>query len=93
MSDGHGRSRWPVIAGLLLLGAATPVRADLSAQMDQLFDSLVNVTDPTAHWGQRRGVLSGGSVVARHRIVDVHPVAIVPPSYEAGCGGIDLFGC
>jgi conjugative transfer pilus assembly protein TraH len=92
MSDGHGRSRWPVIAGLLLLGAATPVRADLSAQMDQLFGSLVNVTDPTAHWGQRRGVLSGGSVVARHRIVDVHPVAIVPPSYEAGCGGIDLFG-
>ena len=37
MSDGHGRSRWPVIAGLLLQGAATPVRADLSAQMDQLY--------------------------------------------------------
>jgi conjugative transfer pilus assembly protein TraH len=27
-----------------------------------MFDSLVNVTDPTAHMGQRRGVLSGGSV-------------------------------
>lgn len=70
-SDGHGRSRWLIIAGLLLLGTTTPVRADLSAQMDQLFGSLVNVTAPTAHWGQRRGVLSGGSVVARHCIVDV----------------------
>jgi conjugative transfer pilus assembly protein TraH len=56
-----------------------------------MFDSLLNVTAPTAHMGQRRGVLSGGSVYARNRVLNVRPVSVVPPSFEAGCGGIDLF--
>jgi len=69
----------------------TPARADLSGELDAMFDSLVNVTGPTAHMGQRRGVLSGGSVYARNRVMNANPVNVVMPSFEAGCGGIDLF--
>ncbi|MCK7472115.1 MAG: conjugal transfer protein TraH [Desulfomicrobium escambiense] len=69
-----------------------PAHADLEAEMSAMFGALVNVTEPTAHLGQRRGVLSAGSVVARHRLVDANLVSFVPPSFEAGCGGIDLFG-
>jgi hypothetical protein len=73
------------------LGACTPAHADLADELDAMFGSLVNVTNPTAHLGQRRGVLSGGSVFARNRILNTNLVNIVPPSFEAGCGGIDVF--
>ena len=75
----------------LILSVSVPARADLAAELDTMFNSLVNVTDPTAHLGQRRGVLSGGSVVARNRLMNTNLVNVVPPSFEAGCGGIDLF--
>ncbi|EGV28151.1 TraH family protein [Thiorhodococcus drewsii AZ1] len=81
---------------ILLLGAclfgSRSVHADLEAEMEAMFGNLVNVTEPTAHLGQRRGVLAAGSMVSRNRIVDANLVSFVPPSFEAGCGGIDLFG-
>lgn len=76
---------------LVLLAGAPAVRADLAGEMDTLFASLVNVSAPTAHLGQRRGVLTGGSVIARNRILNENLWRFVPPSFEAGCGGIDLF--
>src|SRR5574337_1610945 len=45
----------------------------------------------TAHLGQRRGVITGGSMVARNRVMSANMVSFVPPSFSAGCGGIDLF--
>ena len=78
---------------VLVAAAALPVgvQANLSGQMDVMFDTLINVTDPTAHLGQRRGVLDGGSVVTRARIMNESLIQVVPPSLSAGCGGIDLF--
>ena len=75
----------------LTLAAAAPARADLAAEMNTLFGSLVNASAPTAHLGQRRGVVTGGSVVARNRIMNEALWHVVPPSFNAGCGGIDLF--
>jgi conjugative transfer pilus assembly protein TraH len=80
-----------ILACSLLLTISLPSHADLADELDTMFDSLVNVTDPTAHLGQRRGVLAGGSVVARNRLMNTNLVNLVPPSFEAGCGGIDLF--
>ena len=68
------------------------VEADLQQQMDAMFGSMTNASKPTANIGQRRGVLSGGSVVIRNRIMNTNPIAMVPPSFGAGCGGIDLYG-
>lgn len=69
-----------------------PVKADLQQEMDAMFGTMTNVTTPTAHLGQRRGVITGGSVFSRNRIMDVNAVSLIPPSFSAGCGGIDLFG-
>jgi len=80
-----------VLLGVCLFGSRS-VHADLEAEMEAMFGTLVNVTEPTAHMGQRRGVLAAGSMVSRNRIVDANLVSFVPPSFEAGCGGIDLFG-
>ena len=92
MRCAHCRAEWLLVSLFLTLLAMPPAHASLNAEMDRLFGTLVNVTDPSAHLGQRRGVLSGGSLVARNRLVDVHPITLVPPSFQAGCGGIDAFG-
>ncbi len=92
MSVRSNRHRRLIIVVTGCLVASAPVHADLDAEMEAMFGTLVNVTEPTVHMGQRRGVLSAGSVVSRNRIVDANLVSFVPPSFEAGCGGIDLFG-
>jgi conjugative transfer pilus assembly protein TraH len=83
-----------LFAVLLTFSSATTVRADPSGiadQMTNMFDTMMNYTNPTAHLGQRRGVVTGGSLSARNRIATESLWHLVPPSYSAGCGGIDLF--
>lgn len=63
----------------------------LQTQMDQIFNSMVNVTAPGVYETQRRGVLTGGSFYNRNKIVDTQIAAFAPPSWKAGCGGIDFF--
>jgi conjugative transfer pilus assembly protein TraH len=72
-------------------GAADPPGWGIGNQMTSLFDTLLNHTAPTAHLGQRRGVVTGGSLNARNRIMNESLWHFVPPSFNAGCGGIDLF--
>lgn len=78
-----------------LVLALTPLAATpgaLQSQMDTVFNSMVNVTKPGVFEGQRRGVVSAGSVYVRNKIVDTNVVTFVPPSWKGGCGGIDFFG-
>ncbi|NBS15773.1 MAG: conjugal transfer protein [Gammaproteobacteria bacterium] len=77
---------------LMVMMSIQPCQAGLQQEMDSMFGAMTNATNPTANIGQRRGVLSGGSVVTRNRIMNTNPIAMVPPSFGAGCGGIDLYG-
>lgn len=81
-----------VMAGIGLTSLTLPAQADLQDEMNVFFDSLGNVTDPTITSTTRRGVISGGSIQVRNRIVDTNLVTFTPPSFQAGCGGVDLFG-
>jgi conjugative transfer pilus assembly protein TraH len=78
-----------VLVPSLLLAAP---QDGLQKQSLEMFNAMLNVSQPSAHLGQRRGVVSGGSVVERSRIMSESLYRIVPPSFESGCGGIDLFG-
>ncbi len=80
-----------MVLAVALAAPAPPRAAGLDTQLTTLFDTLTNYTAPTAHLGQRRGVVTGGSVVARNRLMNEALWHIVPPSVKAGCGGIDLF--
>ena len=64
----------------------------LRSEMNKMFGSMSNVTAPGVMQTSRRGVISGGSVVVRNRVVNPNIVSFVPPSWNAGCGGIDFFG-
>ncbi|HYN76863.1 MAG TPA: conjugal transfer protein TraH [Lamprocystis sp. (in: g-proteobacteria)] len=80
----------PLVLMTLLHGSGLRA-AGIAEQSERLFNTMTNATAPSAHLGQRRGVFDGGSLQARSRIAAESLWHIVPPSFEAGCGGIDLY--
>lgn len=66
--------------------------AGLQSEMDSLFSSMTNVTQPGVYETQRRGVLAGGRITSKNKIFNENLISFTPPSWKAGCGGVDLFG-
>lgn len=82
-----------VLAAVFAVSTVTPaVAGGLQAEMDRLFNEMSNVTNPGVHESQRRGVFTGGRYTSKTRIFEENLVAFTPPSWKAGCGGIDMFG-
>lgn len=85
------RIRTALAAALFLIPGATSVSADMADQMRSMFGSMVNLSPPGLYDTQRRGEISGGGVYVRNRIINPNIVSFTPPSFRAGCGGIDFF--
>jgi len=66
--------------------------ANIAQQMNDMFNSMSNTTNPQAYLGQSMGALTGGSAIVRNRIVNENILGFIPPHISAGCGGIDMFG-
>jgi hypothetical protein len=49
-----------------------------------------NVTGPNAYRGQTMNFYTGGSLYMRTPVRNYPLASITPPSFRAGCGGIDL---
>ena len=75
------------LLALALLGPGLPSFAGLDQDLDRMFENMSNVTHPTFQMGQRRGVLSGGSVVIRNRVMSAHPVTLSPPAISGAVAG------
>ena len=92
--DRQGRaSRRCGLALTSVLLAPVPVAAaDLNDAMNTMFSTLTNSAEPQVFQTARRGVLSGGNLYVRTPIIDERLVSFVPPSFKAGCGGVDFFG-
>ncbi|EGJ5555270.1 hypothetical protein IM997_004768 [Salmonella enterica] len=81
-----------VAASLVMAPTGAIAANGLQSQMDKLFNEMSNTTPPGVYESQRRGVLAGGRFTAKTRIFDENLVSFAPPSWKAGCGGVDLFG-
>ncbi|WP_205528229.1 conjugal transfer protein TraH, partial [Klebsiella pneumoniae] len=81
-----------VAASLFIAPTGAIAANGLQSQMDKLFNEMSNTTPPGVYESQRRGVLAGGRFTAKTRIFDENLVSFAPPSWKAGCGGVDLFG-
>ncbi len=84
-------NRAAALAAAAILALTPPASADMNGQMASMFNSLVNTTPPGFYDTFRRGELSGGSIYVRNRIVSPNMIGFNPPSFRAGCGGIDFF--
>ncbi len=80
------------IAVFLLLFHAGAAWGSLQDALSNVFGDLSNATSPSFYKGHRRGAFLGGSYYARTRIMRPNLINFQPPSFKAGCGGIDLFG-
>ncbi|MDR0701473.1 MAG: conjugal transfer protein TraH [Azoarcus sp.] len=84
-----------VLAIAMLAVTAAPARADLNAEVSDMFDNLGaigNYTAPGAFRGQAYNTYTGGSLMMRSPNKTYQLMAIQFPSVKAGCGGIDVFG-
>jgi conjugative transfer pilus assembly protein TraH len=82
-----------LLSSLFLLAfVALPAKANLDQELQGAFSSMINVTPGGSYQTQRRGVITGGSIVTRNQIMNPNLISFVPPGVKAGCNGIDLFG-
>ncbi|EOX1588849.1 conjugal transfer protein TraH [Vibrio cholerae] len=86
--------RKTILAAIIAASTVTaPVSAGgLQSEMDRLFNEMSNTTLPGVHESQRRGVFTGGRYTVKSRIYEQNLVSFTPPSWKAGCGGVDMFG-
>lgn len=76
----------------LSLFMASPAKAGLDSELNGMFNDMINVTDAGVYQTQRRGVITGGSLSTRNKIINPNLISFVPPDVKSGCNGIDLFG-
>lgn len=84
-----------ILSAFALSAIALTSSAGLRDELDGVFGGLgesFNATTPGIHKTQTRGVISGGSIKMRSKIVNANLLSFTPPSAKGGCGGIDLHG-
>lgn len=83
-----------LIARFLLVVFALYASQPGAKSMREVFDDMQvngNVSGPSVVQGQTMNIYSGGSLFMRTPKQTYQIVSMTPPSWGAGCGGIDLF--
>ena len=92
MNPEHARR---ILATTLVLSTLTgSAIANVSQSMQEWFNDIGaygNVTGADAYRGQTMNFYTGGSLYLRTPVRNYSLASISPPSFRAGCGGIDLF--
>lgn len=66
----------------------------LTGDLQKLFSSMggsSNSTKPSSFKDQSGGYYTGGSLFVRNKVNNTQLLNITPPSFSAGCGGIDMY--
>ncbi len=83
-----------VILSLITSVAFPSVHANVKEDLEQFFISRgqsVNVTEGGAYHDQTGSYFTGGSLITRAKATNTDLMSIQMPSFNSGCGGIDLF--
>lgn len=76
---------------LLSLFWVSQANANLDNEIKGMFTDMINVTPGGSYETQRRGVITGGGITMRNKVVNPNLISFVPPSARGGCNGIDMF--
>lgn len=63
----------------------------LSDAMDLKANIMSNTTNPQSYQSASRHVFAGGGIVAKNKIFSSDVISFTPPSFTAGCGGINMY--
>lgn len=84
--------RLALIATIVLPMSISVAKADMGSVMQDAFDSMTYTATPEVIQSQRRGGLSAGRLTIKNKLMNESLVNVRPPSFGAGCGGLDMFG-
>jgi conjugative transfer pilus assembly protein TraH len=90
----HKRIPASLILSLMASIAFPSVHAGVKEDLESFFVSRgqsVNVTEGGAYRDQTGSYFTGGSIVTRAKATNTDLMSIQMPSFNSGCGGIDLF--
>ncbi len=73
----------------IVCGSNEQAKKDLNTFLKQ-YNTGSSANAPKVYKGQMGGYVSAGSLATRNRVFNRKPLTLTPPSYSAGCGGIDL---
>lgn len=65
---------------------------NINEQLNNMFGSMSNVTNPGDYRSVTREGYTGGGFTLRSKLRSLAPINVQLPSAAGGCGGIDLFG-
>lgn len=80
------------IATMLSAPVTTAHAGFLDKAMGDKLGIMSNSTSPNAFQSASRNVISGGSMYVHNKIFNRSIVSLTAPGFNAGCGGLDLFG-
>lgn len=89
-----GLSHTLLLCSLVTMLAAPVTVANagfLDKAMQDKLGIMTNNTSARAFESASRHVISGGSTYVRNKIFNRDVISLTPPSFAAGCGGLDLF--
>jgi len=69
--------------------------ADLNDDLNKFFNdfgSSANVNSAEIYEGQKAGYVTGGGITIRNRVMNSKIASVSMPEWDAGCGGIDIYG-
>lgn len=78
----------------MIFGTPAHLKADLFDDLNRFFVQIggaANVEAPEVYNGQKAGFLTGGGATTKSRVSNTRLVTINLPSFDAGCGGIDIY--
>ncbi|MFX4226463.1 MAG: conjugal transfer protein TraH [Porticoccaceae bacterium] len=84
--------RLAVFGAVALSVGIGSAKADMGEVMQDAFDSMTYTSTPQMADTQRRGVISGGRLTVKSKIMNESLINVRPPSFGAGCGGLDMYG-
>ncbi len=77
-----------LIISLPVFSSPQQVRKDLDKFLSE-YNSGSSLESPKIYKGQMAGYGTAGSLTTRNRVFNRKPLTVTPPSYSAGCAGID----
>ncbi len=88
------KKRVSLILGLITMAFVSLSHAGVKEDLEQFFISRgqsVNVTEGGAYRDQMGSYFTGGSLMTRAKATNADLMSLQMPSFNSGCGGIDLF--
>lgn len=87
--------KWVAAAALALVLVLCSQGAKADTGFDRavgdMFGAMSNTTDPHIFMSAKRGVVSGGGIEVRNKMMNINAYNFQPPSLSIGCNGISAF--